>query len=76
MPKSVVGEDLIELTKFVGWIGNGIHTFPNGDENNKKIFAECVELEGLGLVYRFIDEPEHVYFKLHDYREYLCQSPL
>ena len=64
-------EELKELLEFISgkgkfWhLGNGIHTYPNGDENNKKIFAGCIELEKRGLVYRFIDEPEHVCFKAH-----------
>ena len=46
----------------IGSFGNGIHAYPSGDENHKKIFAGCVELEKRGLVYRFIDEPDHVCF--------------
>ena len=62
-------EDLNELLEFIrgsgkySSLGGGISTYPNGYEYQKKIFAGCVELEKRGLVYRFIDEPEHVHFK-------------
>lgn len=61
-------EDLVELLEFIGgekygWIGgNGVHTYPNGDENNKRLFAGCAELEKRGKVRREIDEPGHVLF--------------
>ena len=47
--------------KFLG--GIGFHTYPTGDENNKKLFDMCVELEKRSLVYRVIDEQEHVCFR-------------
>ncbi len=62
-------EELNELLEFISGegkfrhFGKGIHTYPNRDENNKKIFAACIELEKRGLVYRSIDEPEYVFFK-------------
>ena len=43
-------EDLRELLdvirgegRFYVW-GSGLHTYPEGDENKKKIFAACLEL--------------------------------
>jgi hypothetical protein len=45
---------------FIG--GHGIHTYPDGDERTKRLFAGCEELEKRGLVRRYIDEPGHVYF--------------
>lgn len=62
-------EHLPELLDFISgngkfwFLGNGISTYPNGDENHKKIFSGCLKLEERGLVYRFIDEPNHVLFK-------------
>ena len=59
-------EDLRELLdvirgegRFYVW-GSGLHTYPEGDENKKKIFAACLELEQEGLIHRAREEPDHV----------------
>ena len=68
---SLNDDNLNDLLVFIGgkgrfWIlGNGIHTYPDGDDNQKRIYEGCVELEKRGKVYRFIDEPGHVCFKEH-----------
>ncbi len=38
------------LALFHAW--GGLHTYPDGDENQKKLFAGCLELEELGLITR------------------------
>lgn len=56
-------KELLQLIKGEGRfyvLGSGLHTYPNGDENNKKIFARCLELEQKDLIYRKIDEPSFV----------------
>ena len=40
--------------------GVGITTYPEGDDNNRKIHNGCVELEKHGLIYRQIDKPKQV----------------
>ena len=40
----------------------GIHTYPRGDVNNKMLFNGCLELEKQGLIYRKIDEEDHVFW--------------
>jgi hypothetical protein len=42
--------------------GKGIHTWPNGDENSKRKFAACLELEKQGRIVRKVDEPDHVFW--------------
>ena len=40
--------------------GKGIETYPTGDDEDKKIFAGCLELEKKGLIVRQADEPDCV----------------
>ena len=34
------------------FIGKGITSYPNGDKNNKRIHAGCLELEERGEIYQ------------------------
>ena len=58
--------DLLELFAFMNTpiASGGFHTWPGRDENNDKIFADCVELERIGYLSRLINEPDHVCFKV------------
>lgn len=52
-----------ELLDFIDSpISKGIHTYPNGDENNRGIFTQCLRLEKQGRIWRDIDRPEHVFW--------------
>jgi hypothetical protein len=55
-------DELNELLSFIKRFG-GIYTYPAGDENQKKVFAGCLELEKRGLVCRSDDVPDVVFFK-------------
>lgn len=74
-------EYLKELFEFISgagkfwFLGNGISTYPNGDENDREIFCGCLELEKRGLVYRFIDEPNHVLFKAKEVAHASSNNP-
>lgn len=41
-------------------LGNGIHTYPERDKNNQKIYDACLVLESMGVIERTIDDPGHV----------------
>lgn len=64
-------DQLMELLDYIAgkrkfsFLGNGIHTYPNGNENNIKIYSGCLELEKRKLIYRKIDMPDHVFFVAH-----------
>ena len=54
-----------ELRSLLEFIGNGyFHTYPQGDENKRKFFAMCLELEKLGLITRHRDEDDWVVWAL------------
>ena len=58
-------EELLQMIRGEGnWFitGPGLSTYPKGDENNKKIFAACLELEEEGLFWRRTDEPDYVFW--------------
>lgn len=60
-------EDLEQLFLFISGkpmphLGAGIHTRPEGNERNKRIFSACLELEKQGRIERTINEPDHVYW--------------
>jgi hypothetical protein len=50
-------------------LGNGIHTYPEGDENQKSIFADCLELERRGLIFRFKEDRDAVIWKAKTEKE-------
>lgn len=58
-----------ELLQFIAgngpWklVGNGIRTYPRGDENDRQIHAACERLESKGLIYRERNEPERCFFR-------------
>jgi len=69
-----IEEDLAKLYKFISgetipYLGPGIYTYPNGDENNKIIHSGCLELEKKGLIYRKKDKPEYVLWLLNSLPE-------
>jgi len=43
-------------------VGGAIHTYPNRDLNQDKVYEACKELEKRGQLERKIDEPNHVLF--------------
>ncbi len=44
-------------------MGVGISTYPKiEDENNKRIYNMCLDLEKLGLIYRKINDVDHVFW--------------
>jgi hypothetical protein len=60
-------KDLDEFFDFIDgklfpYFGKGIHTWPNGDEDSKRKFAICLQLEKRGRIVRTIDEPDHVFW--------------
>jgi len=61
-------DELNKLLKLITSL-NGINTYPNGDDNNKRIFAGCVELEKQGKLRRVIDEPDYVVFEASESTE-------
>lgn len=44
----------------------GITTYPNGDENSRKIYAGCIELEKRGLVCRRVVNSDVVQFNVNE----------
>ena len=45
-------------------LAGGIHVYPNApDDNNKRIYQECLRLEAAGKIERKIDEPNHIFFR-------------
>ena len=53
-----------ELFDFINSpIAKGIRTYPDGDENNRGIFALCLKLEKQGRIYRTIDRSDHVFWQ-------------
>jgi len=54
----LINNELMELLEFIRGtgkfhiLGEGIHSYPNGDNNNKLIHAGCMELEQQGLIYK------------------------
>lgn len=70
MTKALTNEELKELLDFISGKGifshlsGGVHTYPiSQDEDHRSLFAACIQLENMQLVYRFIDQPDHVCFK-------------
>jgi hypothetical protein len=58
--------DLLAMVRGLGrWriMGEGIHTYPQGDENNLKLYRACCELERRGLIFRAKDEPQWVFWR-------------
>lgn len=37
-----------------------MHTYPERDKNNQKIYDACLVLESMGVIERTIDDPGHV----------------
>lgn len=67
MSEAFSEKDLDDIFNFIDGklfphFGKGIHTWPNGDENAKRTFAACLELEKQGRIVRTIDEPDHVHW--------------
>jgi len=62
-------EQLRELLAFIrgedkySFLGGGIHTYPHRETRNIRLHKGCVEMESRGLIFRHIDEPNHVFFK-------------
>jgi len=58
-----------ELLAFVAgrgrwsFFGGGLHTWPGRGDDAERTHGILCEMERRGLVYRFIDEPDHVCFK-------------
>ncbi len=54
--------DFIAGRGYFSFLPNGIHTFPCGDDNNKKIYAGCCELERRGKIKRIEETNTYVLF--------------
>ena len=58
--------DLSQLLAFIHgqgahkFLGPGISSYPEGDENNKRIHVGCLALEKSGLIYREKDGGDYV----------------
>lgn len=61
-------DQLMDLLAFIAgkgrfnMLGNGIHTYPDGDQRDKTIYSGCLELEKRNLIYRKIDQADYVLF--------------
>ena len=64
MKKDVKRLTLQQLFEFINnpMFGKGIHTYPNKDMDNQKLYEACVELEKMGRLERQINDKCHVYF--------------
>ena len=57
--------DLEDLLDFIAGrgrftaFGDGMHTYPGRDENQKGLHDGCLELERRGLIVRTINTPDH-----------------
>lgn len=66
--KQELTKDLQELYDYVAgvgqfdFVGNGISTYPNGDDNNKSLYIRCCALEDSGWLVRRADADGSVFF--------------
>lgn len=58
-------QDLLQCIRAEGRfqvLARGLHTYPTGDKDNRRLFAACLELEELGLIHRHASGPGWVFW--------------